>query len=66
MKGCHSFQYPIEGYKKTRNCREYIQDVRAWLIAVSADRQAALGAERITTTVIRGTHLGAAHDVPRE
>jgi len=34
-------------------------DVRAWLIA-------ALGAERITTTVIRGTHLGAAHDVPRE
>jgi len=25
-----------------------------------------LGAERITTTVIRGTHLGAAHDVPRE
>jgi len=39
--------------------REYIQDVRAWLIA-------ALGAERITTTVIRGTHLGAAHDVTRE
>jgi len=42
-----------------RNCREYIQDIRAWLIAV-------LAAERITTTVIRGTHLGAAHDVPRE
>ena len=27
---------------------------------------AALGAERITTTVIRGEHLGAAHDVQRE
>ncbi len=34
-------------------------DVWAWLIA-------ALGAERITTTVIRGGHLGAAHDVQRE
>jgi len=41
-------------------------DVRAWLIAVSADRQAGLSAERITRMVIRGTHLGAAHDVPRE
>jgi len=30
------------------------------------DRQAALTAERITTMVIRGGHLGAAHDVQRE
>jgi len=37
----------------------YCQDVRAWLIA-------ALTAERITTTVIRGGHLTAAHDVQRE
>jgi hypothetical protein len=41
----------------------HYQDVRAWLIAVSAqpagrhgDRQAALGAERINTMVIRGEH----------
>jgi len=57
LKGCH---------KKTRNCREYIQDVRPWLRAVSADRQAALTAEQITTTVICDGHLGAAHDVPQE
>jgi len=37
----------------------YCQDVRAWLIA-------ALTAERITTTLIRGGHLTAAHDVQRE
>jgi len=37
----------------------YGQAVRAWLIA-------ALTAERITTTVIRGGHLTAAHDVQRE
>jgi len=30
------------------------------------DRLAALTAERITTMVIRGGHLGAAHDVQRE
>ncbi len=34
--------------KKTRSCREYIQDVRVWLTTVSADRQAAFGAERIS------------------
>ena len=39
--------------------RIHCQAVLAWLIA-------ALAAERITTTVIHGTHLGAAHDVPRE
>jgi len=39
--------------------RIHYQAVRAWLIA-------ALTAERITTTVIRGGHLGAAHDVQRE
>jgi hypothetical protein len=37
----------------------HCQDVRAWLTA-------ALPTERITTTVIRGVHLGAAHDVQRE
>jgi hypothetical protein len=31
-----------------------LQDVRAWLAAVSADRQAGLAAERIARTVIRG------------
>jgi len=41
------------------NTKQLSQDVRAWLIA-------ALTAERITTTVIRGGHLGAAHDVQRE
>jgi len=50
LKGCQ---------KKQEIVGNTIQDVRAWLIA-------ALGAERITTTVIRGTHLGVAHDVPRE
>jgi len=58
LKGCHSFQYPLRGVEKNKNWK-YIQDVRAWLIA-------ALDAERITTMVIRDTHLGAAHDVPRE
>jgi len=37
LKGCQ---------KKTRNCREFIQDVQAWLIA-------ALAAERITMTYLR-------------
>jgi len=45
--------------KKQEIGREHMQDVRAWLIAV-------LAAERITTTVIRGGHLTAAHDVQRE
>jgi len=39
--------------------RRHDQDIRAWPTA-------ALTAERITTTVIRGGHLGAAHDVRRE
>jgi len=39
--------------------RRHHQDIRAWLTA-------ALTAERITTTVIRGGHLGAAHDVQQE
>jgi hypothetical protein len=39
--------------------RRCYQDVRAWLTA-------ALTAERITMAVIRGGHLGAAHDVQRE
>ncbi len=36
-----------------------LQDVRAWLIAVSADRQAVLAAGRITWMVIRGERLGS-------
>jgi hypothetical protein len=44
--------------------RDTLQDVRAWLIAVSAqpagrhgDRQAVLATERITVMVIRGGRL---------
>jgi len=35
-----------------------LPDVRAWLIAVSADRQAVLATERFTVMVIRGGRLG--------
>jgi len=38
--------------------KKALQDVRVWLIAVSADRQAVLTAKRITWMVIRGGRLG--------
>ncbi len=49
LKGCH---------KKTRNYREYIQDVWAWLIA-------ALGAERITRCDSRHTPHSATRRAAR-
>jgi len=39
--------------------KKALQDVRVWLIAVSADRQAVLTAKRITWMVIRGGRLGS-------
>ncbi|HDJ29185.1 MAG TPA: hypothetical protein ENF28_08065 [Proteobacteria bacterium] len=36
LKACHSFQYPLEGYKKQEIVGNTFTDVRAWLIAVLA------------------------------
>ncbi len=58
LKVCHSFQYPLEGCKKQA-------------IVVNRFRMFGPGSQRHwvpneSHDVILGTHLGAAHDVPRE